>query len=682
MVPSNSDSILLVSPEKEYKLSPVKDLASSSNTAREIERWKNALEFAISRANKFDAKVTGGWLTKRGGKGHKVQNTKRRYFVLRGNLLQYYSEPKEKTNDISTLKGYMDIAKIVDLEIVTGGNPTDYRFRVVSNDYKEFILQAKDESDRNRWIEAVDRQIKLLEDHEFQVSYNLQETVLKNGKLNRADLFPKPASAVSNFVCLTQVSLRFYPNNADINSVTKDIAKDVSLVVPLLGAYCGLDNQTNRILVVDSMGNSYSIYAKDREVNKQWEADIQAGIVAIAKQHVSLGSNLRFSCFIQQQVNGPEESAIIIVNDEGVCIEMLQSKQQLRVDMSMFVGLAFANAEAFMLKYYAKGVPHTDELPPTSITIRTTNAAGIYSMVGAAVEGLRGGDNIISRKRFNTKPDPNKKGTKKKKRAIGGKKKTTSLVSSRPSGQLNIPDSGPAPPSMMLPSDFDQVMANRKSVLPKMTAATAAALPPGTLSNSSRSVVLPSDIPILVSERVDYGSEDEESDDETSASTPPVSPGAQPTSSYTMTKPPPGPIPVPGGLLIPQNVELTTQSVRMSVSPGLMQALTAQAEAETASPREPEHAGSTSSLAPIPIPSGLMALPPPPPPEDYDVDHDDDDDSDDDSSEEASIEEEESPFGDYPVPGDSEVQPADVEHYGRARVESYVPPPPPEDEDE
>lgn len=645
MVPSNSDAILLVSPEKEYKLSPVKEALVGNNTAaREIERWKNALEFAISRANKFDAKVTGGWLQKRGGKGHKVQNSKRRYFVLRGNLLQYYSEPKEKTNDISTLKGYMDIAKIVDLEIVTGGNPSDFRFRIVTSDYKEFILQAKDEADRNRWIESVDRQIKLLEDHEFQVSYNLQETITKHGKLSRADIFPKPASAVANLVCLSQVSLRFYPNSLDISSVNKDIAKEVSLVIPLLGAYCGLDNQTNRILLVDSMGNSYSIYAKDRETNKQWEAEIQAGIVNIAKQHITLGSNLRFSCYVQTQANGPEETAIIIVNDQGLSIEMLQSKTQLRIDMTMFVGLSFANAEAFMLKYYAKGMPHTDDLPPTSITVRTTNAAGIYSMVGAAVEGLKG-ENIVSRKRFDTKPNPNKKGRKKKRNPTGGKKKTTSMIS-RPSGMLSASTDGSppgaAPPTMVLPSDFDVVMANRRSVLPKMTAATVSSLPPGMvglgspgLTGSQKATIHP------VSYDNEDDSEDEESDEE----------GDEEPNSPTAGTPAVAPIPVPGGLLIPHDLELVHSSVRMSVPPGVIQAMTEQAQATEITPRA-DTTPRDASGAPI-------ALPPPPPPEDYGMDEDDSDETSEETSEESADEPESMPLHDPAV--------------------SYVPPPPPDE---
>lgn len=273
MVPSNSDSLLLISPEKEYKISPPKEL-QGKDAQRDMERWKNALEYAIGRANKFESKIVGGWLMKRGGKGHKVQNSKRRYFVLRGNLLQYYSEPKEKTNDISTLKGYIDIAKIIELEIMQGGSTGNHSLRLMTSDYKEFILSAKEESDRNRWLEGIDNQIKMLEDHEFQVCYNLKESIKRVGKLYRADIYPKPSSAAVNFVALTEVGLRFYGASVDRPAIEKDLAKDVQLVVPLLGAYCGLDNQTNRMLLVDNMGNSFSVYCKEKEFTSDWESTL------------------------------------------------------------------------------------------------------------------------------------------------------------------------------------------------------------------------------------------------------------------------------------------------------------------------------------------------------------------------------------------------------------------------
>jgi hypothetical protein len=69
--------LLLVTGQKEYIIAPTGTNEDASK--KEMERWKHAIEFAIGKANQFTGKLFGGWLHKKGGKGHTHQNTKKRY---------------------------------------------------------------------------------------------------------------------------------------------------------------------------------------------------------------------------------------------------------------------------------------------------------------------------------------------------------------------------------------------------------------------------------------------------------------------------------------------------------------------------------------------------------------------------------------------------------------------------
>lgn len=60
------------------------DPTSSSKTGSDaLEVWKEV--------------IASGWLVKTGGKGHTVKNSKRRWFVLRGVFLSYYTEDPSKS---------------------------------------------------------------------------------------------------------------------------------------------------------------------------------------------------------------------------------------------------------------------------------------------------------------------------------------------------------------------------------------------------------------------------------------------------------------------------------------------------------------------------------------------------------------------------------------------------------
>jgi hypothetical protein len=97
----------------------------------------------------FKEVACAGWLLKTGGKGHTVKNTKKRWFVLRGVFLSYYTEDPARSSykDREILKGQLYLVNCKVSE-VTGNlqeDPASCYFTLTSRAGKEFLLySAKD----------------------------------------------------------------------------------------------------------------------------------------------------------------------------------------------------------------------------------------------------------------------------------------------------------------------------------------------------------------------------------------------------------------------------------------------------------------------------------------------------------------------------------------------------------
>eukprot|EP01156_Anaeramoeba_ignava_P005177 Anaeramoba_ignava/a246591_67.p1 GENE.a246591_67~~a246591_67.p1 ORF type:complete len:124 (-),score=36.93 a246591_67:12-383(-) len=94
---------------------------------------------------RFDYIYKQGWLWKR---GHFRKNWKKRYMVLRGNVISYFPN---QTTDNSKARGLIDCegATISDYPKRTNG------FLVRESTGKEFPMSAKSEEEKNEWIEVL-----------------------------------------------------------------------------------------------------------------------------------------------------------------------------------------------------------------------------------------------------------------------------------------------------------------------------------------------------------------------------------------------------------------------------------------------------------------------------------------------------------------------------------------------
>jgi hypothetical protein len=70
---------------------------------------------------------------------------------------------------------------------------------------------AKDAEDCQRWLDAINDRIKLLDSAGYHINYALGEQIIKTGKIQKTDITPKPAGPAAHLYALTSSYLRFYP---------------------------------------------------------------------------------------------------------------------------------------------------------------------------------------------------------------------------------------------------------------------------------------------------------------------------------------------------------------------------------------------------------------------------------------------------------------------------------------
>ncbi|EGC38280.1 hypothetical protein DICPUDRAFT_86571 [Dictyostelium purpureum] len=107
-------TISLITPNGvEYSFTNMSGL-SNDDKYKNLENWAYSISYAIFLANKVKEEPVFGWLNKRGDKGHKFKNTKRRWCILQGSKLRYFSS-LPKHNKIGSLKGIIDLTHLSEI---------------------------------------------------------------------------------------------------------------------------------------------------------------------------------------------------------------------------------------------------------------------------------------------------------------------------------------------------------------------------------------------------------------------------------------------------------------------------------------------------------------------------------------------------------------------------------------
>eukprot|EP01132_Coremiostelium_polycephalum_P005358 gene5358-6684_t len=110
---THSLAISLVTPNGvEYTFTSL--LVPGEESIKDMENWAYSISYSIHLADKVKEEPMSGWLYKRGEKGHQFRNTKRRWCILQGSKLRYFSSPP-KNNKIITLKGIIDLSHLSEI---------------------------------------------------------------------------------------------------------------------------------------------------------------------------------------------------------------------------------------------------------------------------------------------------------------------------------------------------------------------------------------------------------------------------------------------------------------------------------------------------------------------------------------------------------------------------------------
>jgi hypothetical protein len=153
-----------------------------------------------------------GNLLKRGGKGHKFQNWKKRHFVLKGNTLLYYEKAANEAKEIQGLKGWVDLTEIT--QLVKTEDPADgcdkpHYIKIVVNNDKEYFLAASSAEEKAKWFKAIRKQMRFLSE-EFQLIgldlKDYEEVPVRTGAMTRRTNF----GLEKFFFVLTTLNIRIY----------------------------------------------------------------------------------------------------------------------------------------------------------------------------------------------------------------------------------------------------------------------------------------------------------------------------------------------------------------------------------------------------------------------------------------------------------------------------------------
>eukprot|EP00164_Ancoracysta_twista_P000809 GFYU01001065.1.p1 GENE.GFYU01001065.1~~GFYU01001065.1.p1 ORF type:complete len:130 (-),score=32.40 GFYU01001065.1:171-560(-) len=108
---------------------------------------------SLAGMNPSDTVYKEGFLTKQGGI---VKNWKRRFFVLKGNILYYFKTEGDKRDGKAA--GQIDLSKCRTIRSAEEKTQKEYSFEITVPDRTYYIF-ADNEKDKCEWMRAISRTI-------------------------------------------------------------------------------------------------------------------------------------------------------------------------------------------------------------------------------------------------------------------------------------------------------------------------------------------------------------------------------------------------------------------------------------------------------------------------------------------------------------------------------------------
>lgn len=387
--PTRPNTFILVTNHKKYILSSI-----AMNTSSDLNSWRNSIDYSIEHSKNFsDVINTSGWLLKKGGIGHKHQNWKKRWFVLRGNVIFYYEEKKE---NLKNLKGFIEISKISDLDADFSSNSIGFQFTITVNNDKSFLLATKTIDDKNQWIYLLRTCIATISRLNTQVPLNVleKEYVVKFGELKRWIELKKSRTS---FFILSNINLRTYSTKIDIDRIEESWAKNLVECIPLLGCsiQCVDDNEewqlkTTEMALIQIQGHAYCFEAKTEDERKDWVSSIRKTSRLLAQKIIESGEKIRLTSNVFDKNGTNVGYTIMNIDKTNLTLRYLMLKKKVIIPFSDF-RLVYSQASfLFCIKYY-------HQANAKQLKMKCGNANGIFEVVDAVFEMLSKDQKLIRR---------------------------------------------------------------------------------------------------------------------------------------------------------------------------------------------------------------------------------------------------------------------------------------------
>eukprot|EP01122_Echinamoeba_exundans_P011836 TRINITY_DN483_c0_g1_i1.p1 TRINITY_DN483_c0_g1~~TRINITY_DN483_c0_g1_i1.p1 ORF type:complete len:512 (-),score=103.03 TRINITY_DN483_c0_g1_i1:44-1549(-) len=378
--PKKGPSFIVESKDKEYIFS-VAD-SGQADADNYLLSWRNSLEYVIERSAGFkEAEVLEGWLQKRGGKGHNYKNWKKRHFLLRGNLLSYFGDVRSKEDDVSQLKGFIEMSQIVELDTTSDhGVGYDFNWRLLLGNGKEYIVAAKDEAEKEKWIGAIRKRIKKLAKLAHPIALDYKETVVSMARLSRTVRGKTP---VSNFFVLSNLNLRYYKNDISKEAVEDDWGKGLLGTMPLVGcAVLPEKDVPDSATVIDVTGNRFLLTADSAAQMADWTENINSLAKDLVKQIISRGDTIRLNCLARSESQNNGYTALCI-DKNNIQLNFFMLKRKVDISFKQLKRVYMSDEEIFCLRYET-----SDEI--RVLNIICANAKGVHAAIHAAFEEVKG----------------------------------------------------------------------------------------------------------------------------------------------------------------------------------------------------------------------------------------------------------------------------------------------------